>query len=65
VLREAELPERSLDLVRATRYTSYCRLLNRMATSLTTTVEQIDTNPDAARVSFVQNLHRIAGGIKR
>jgi hypothetical protein len=64
-LREAELPERSLDLVRAARYTGYRRLLDRMAVGLTTTLEQVDTDPGAALVSYVQYLHRIAGRIKR
>ena len=64
-LREAELPERSLDLVRAARYTGYRRLLDRMAVGLTTTLEQMDTDPGAALVSYVKYLHRIAGRIKR
>ncbi len=64
-LREAELPERSLELVRAARYTGYRRLLDRMAVGLTTTLEQIDTDPGAALVSYVTYLHRIAGRIKR
>jgi hypothetical protein len=64
-LREAELPEWSLDLVRATRYTGYRRLLDRMAVGLATTLEQMDTDPGAALVSYVKYLHRIAGRIKR
>jgi hypothetical protein len=64
-LREAEMPERSLALVRAARYTGYRRLLDRMAVGLATTLEQMDTDPGAALVSYVQYLHRIAGRIKR
>src|SRR5262249_52206560 len=64
-LREAELPERSLDLVRATRYTGYRRLLDRMAVGIATTLEQMDTDPGASLVSYVKYLHRIAGRIKR
>ena len=64
-LREAELPERSLDLVRAARYTGYRRLLDRMAVGVATTLEQMDTDPGAALVSYVEYLHRIAGRIKR
>jgi hypothetical protein len=64
-LREAELPERSLNLVRAAHYTGYRRLLDRMAVGLTTTLEQMDTDPGAALVSYVKYLHRIAGRIKR
>ena len=64
-LREAELPERRLDLVRAARYTGYRRLLDRMAVGLPTTLEQMDTDPGAALVSYVTYLHRIAGRIKR
>jgi hypothetical protein len=36
-----------------------------MAVGLTTTLEQVDTDPGAALVSYVQYLHRIAGRIKR
>jgi hypothetical protein len=64
-LRDVELPDHSLDLVRATRYTGYRRLLDRMAVGLTTTLEQMDTDPGAALVSYVGYLHRIAGRIKR
>ena len=64
-LREAELPERSLDLVRAARYTGYRRLLDRMAVGVTTTLEQMDTDSGAALVSYIKYLHRIAGRIKR
>jgi hypothetical protein len=64
-LREAELPEHSLDLVRATRYTGYRRLLDRMAAGVLTTLEAMDTDPGAALVSYVAYLHRIAGRIKR
>ncbi|HEV8193928.1 MAG TPA: hypothetical protein VGP82_20960 [Ktedonobacterales bacterium] len=64
-LREAELPEQSLNLVRAARYTGYRRLLDRMAVGLTTTLEQMDTDPGAALVPYVTYLHRIAGRIKR
>src|SRR5262249_50216661 len=64
-LREADLAERSLDLVRTARYTGYRRLLDRMAVGLATTLEQVDTDPGAALVSYVKYLHRIAGHIKR
>lgn len=64
-LHEAELPEQSLNLVRAARYTGYRRLLDRMAVGITTTMEQMDTDPGAALVSYVAYLHRIAGRIKR
>jgi hypothetical protein len=64
-LREAELPERSLDLVRAARYTGYRRLLDRMAAGVLTTLEAMDTDPGAALVSYVVYLARIAGRIKR
>ncbi len=64
-LREAELPERRLELVRAARYTGYRRLLDRMAVGIATTLEQMDTDPGAALVSYVKYLHRIAGRIKR
>jgi hypothetical protein len=64
-LREAELPERRLELVRAARYTGYRRLLDRMAVGIATTLEQMDTDPGAALVSYVAYLHRIAGRIKR
>ncbi|HEV8194659.1 MAG TPA: hypothetical protein VGP82_24670, partial [Ktedonobacterales bacterium] len=52
-LHEAELPERSLNLVRAACYTGYRRLLDRMAVGLATTLEQMDTDPGAALVSYV------------
>jgi hypothetical protein len=64
-LREAELPERRLELVRAARYMGYRRLLDRMAVGLTTTLEQMDTDHGAALVSYMQYLHRVAGRIKR
>ncbi len=64
-LREAELPERRLELVRAARYTGYRRLLDRMAVGIATTLEQMDTDSGAALVSYVAYLHRIAGRIKR
>jgi hypothetical protein len=64
-LREAKLPEQSLNLVRAARYTGYRRLLDRMAVGITTTLEQMDTDPGAALVSYVKYLHHIAGRIKR
>jgi hypothetical protein len=64
-LREAELPERRLNLVRAARYTGYRRLLDRMAVGLATTLEQMDTDPGAALASNVKYLHRIAGRINR
>jgi hypothetical protein len=64
-LHEAELPERSLDLVRAARYTGYRRLLDRMAAGVLTTLEAMDTDPGAALVSYVTYLTRIAGRIKR
>jgi hypothetical protein len=64
-LRGADLPERSLELVRAARYTGYRRVLDRMAVRLTTTLEQMDTDPGAALVAYVKYLHRIAGRIKR
>jgi hypothetical protein len=51
--------------VRTTRYTGYRRLLDRMAVGITTTLEQRDTDPGAALVSYVKYLHRIAGRIKR
>jgi hypothetical protein len=54
-----------LDLVRATRYTGYRRLLDRMAVGLATSLEQMDTDSGAALVSYVKYLHRIAGRIKR
>jgi hypothetical protein len=59
------LPERSLDLVRAARYTGYLRLLDRMAAGVLTTLEAMDTDPGVALVSYVAYLHRIAGRIKR
>ena len=64
-LRGAELPEQRLELVRAARYTGYRRLLDRMAVGIATTLEQMDTDPGAALVSYVAYLHRIAGRIKR
>ncbi len=64
-LHGAEAPEQKLELVRAARYTGYRRLLDRMAVGLTTTLEQMDTDPGAALVSYVKYLHRIAGRIKR
>jgi hypothetical protein len=64
-LREAELPERRLELVRAARYTGYRRLLDRMAAGVLTTLEAMDTDPGAALVSYVAYMHRIAGRIKR
>jgi hypothetical protein len=64
-LRDAELPERSLDLVRAARYTGYRRLLDRMAAGVLTTLEVMDTDPGAALISYVAYLARIAGRVKR
>jgi hypothetical protein len=64
-LRAAELPEQRLELVRAARYTGYRRLLDRMAVGIATTLEQMDTDPGAALVSYVKYLHRISGRIKR
>ncbi len=64
-LREAELPERGLELVRAARYTGYRRLLDQMAAGVLTTIEAMDTDPGAAVVSYVAYLSRIAGRIKR
>jgi hypothetical protein len=64
-LREAELPERGLELVRAARYTGYRRLLDRMAVGVATTLEAMDTDPGAALVSYVAYLTRIAGRIRR
>ncbi len=64
-LREAELPEQRLELVRATRYTGYRRLLDRMAVGVLTTMEAMDTDPGAAVVSYMSYLSRIAGRIKR
>src|SRR5262249_5097529 len=64
-LREAPLPERGIELVRAARYTGYRRLLDRMAVGVATTLEQMDTDPGAALVSYVGYLTRIAGRIKR
>ena len=64
-LREAELPERSLDLVRATRYTGYRRLLDRMAAGVLTTLEAMDTDPGAALASYIVYLARVVGRIKR
>ncbi|HEV8194245.1 MAG TPA: hypothetical protein VGP82_22575, partial [Ktedonobacterales bacterium] len=61
----ATLPERSLELVRAARSTGCRRLLDRMAVGIATTLEQIETDPGAALVSYAQYLHRIAGRIKR
>jgi hypothetical protein len=54
-----------MELVRAARYTGYRRLLDRMAVGVATTLEQMDTDPGAALVSYVAYLHRIAGRIKR
>src|SRR5262249_28478055 len=64
-LREAELPDRSLDLVRAARYTGYRRLPRRVAVVILTTLEAVDTDPGAALVSYVGYLSRFAGHIKR
>jgi hypothetical protein len=64
-LRKEVLPGQSLNLVRAARYTGYRRLLDRMAVGIATTLEQMDTDPGAALVSYVKYLHRIAGRIKR
>src|SRR5262249_13806335 len=64
-MREAELPELRLELVRAARYTGYRRLLDRMAVGIITALEQVETDPGAALVSYVGHLHRIAGRIKR
>jgi hypothetical protein len=64
-LRDAPLPERGLELVRAARYTGYRRLLDRMAVGVATTLEAMDTDPGAALVSYVAYLTRIAGRIKR
>jgi hypothetical protein len=61
----APLPEPGLELVRAARYTGYRRLLDRMAVGVATTLEQMDTDPGAALVSYVKYLTRIAGRIKR
>jgi hypothetical protein len=64
-LRGAELPDASLNLVRAARYSGYRRLLDRMAVGVLTTLEAMDTDPGAALVSYVAYLTRIAGRIKR
>jgi hypothetical protein len=64
-LNGAELPDRTLELVRAARYTGYRRLLDRMAAGVLTTLEAMDTDPGAALVSYVAYLARIAGRIKR
>ena len=64
-LRDASLPERGLELVRAARYTGYRRLLDRVSVGLATTLQAMDTDPGAALVSYVAYLHRIAGRIKR
>ncbi len=64
-LRDAPLPERGLELVRAARYSGYRRLLDRMAVGVLTTLEGMDTDPGAALASYVAYLTRIAGRIKR
>ncbi|HET8907950.1 MAG TPA: hypothetical protein VFN11_13395, partial [Ktedonobacterales bacterium] len=64
-LRGADLPDASLNLVRAARYSGYRRLLDRMAVGVLTTLEAMDTDPGAALVSYVAYLARIAGRIKR
>lgn len=64
-LREAELSERGLNLIRAARYTGYRRLLDRMSVGVLTTLEAMDTDPGAALASYVAYLARIAGRIKR
>jgi hypothetical protein len=63
--KEAGLPDRSIELVRAARYVGYRRLLDRMAVGVLTTLEAMDTDPGAALVTYVANLARIAGRIKR
>ncbi len=64
-LRGAELPDTSLNLVRAARYSGYRRLLDRMAVGVLTTLEAMDSDPGAALVSYVAYLARIAGRVKR
>lgn len=64
-LRGAALPDASRNLVRAARYSGYRRLLDRMGVGVLTTLEQMDTDPGAALVSYVAYLARIAGRIKR
>jgi hypothetical protein len=55
----AELPEANRELVRASRYSGYRRLLDRMATGLLTTEQAMDTDPGAALATVRQwQLHQ-------
>ena len=59
------LAEESRELVRASRYSGYRRLLDRMAAGLLTTEQAMDTDPGAALATYVAYLHRISGRIRR
>jgi hypothetical protein len=59
------VPEERLELVRASRYAGYRRLLERMVVGILTTEAAMDSDPGAALVAYTKHLYRLAGHIRR